>query len=164
MRRPLLVAFRRNEIYVVCAVIAVLFVVAMGSVAWMLRYSFTASPYETVSEKDLENVFATGYVRFREDDGTPYLKVEVHNGTLWWIKKLEFTFDGVIYSLSDSDAFRPLHFGALRCVLEKAPPKDGQREYDLTIVKAYGYPPGNRHIKNKSQRTVHDIRLLSFLK
>ena len=134
-------ALRRHEIYVVAAVIGVVFVAAMGIVAWLLRSSIVTPPYESLSNTDLKKVFATGYLRFREDDGTPYLKVEVHNGTLWWIKKVEFDFDGISYTLRDSEAFRPLHFGALRCILKNAPAARESIEYDLAIRKAYGYPP-----------------------
>ncbi len=134
-------ALRRHEIYVVAAVIGVVFVAATGVVAWMLRSSIVTPPYESLSGPDLQKVFATGYLRYREDDGTPYLKVEIHNGTLWWIKKVEFDFHGTRYALRDSDAFRPLHFGALRCMLKSAPPAKGSIEYDLPVVKAYGYPP-----------------------
>ena len=70
-----------------------------------------------------------------------YLKIELHNGTLWWIKRVEFEFDGVHYVLRDADAFRPLHFGALRCNLRKVPPGPEQIEYDLKIIRAAGYPP-----------------------
>jgi hypothetical protein len=142
MKRRLIVLFRRNETYVVAAVIGAVFVAAMVIVTVLLTNSITAAPYQTLAEPELKRVFATGYLRFREDDGTPYLKVELHNGTLWWIKKVEFTFDGILYTLSDTDAFRPLHFGALRCSLKKQPPKADQIEYDLRISKASGYPPG----------------------
>jgi len=141
MTKRFLKALRRNEIYVVATVIGVVFVAATGIVAWLLRSSIVTPPHEALSSTDLKKVFATGYLRFREDGGTPYLKVELHNGTLWWIKKVEFDFDGIRYSLRDSDAFRPLHFGALRCTLKTVPSVKGSIEYDLPIVKAYGYPP-----------------------
>lgn len=141
MRRRLLATLRRNEIYVGAAIIGIVFMAAMAMVAMLLRSSMSESPYQALASKDLTKVFATGYLRFREDDGTPYLKMEVHNGTLWWIKKVEFDFDGIRYTLRDSDAFRPLHFGALRCPLDKAPRSRDHVEYDVTIVQAYGYPP-----------------------
>lgn len=141
MKKRILAALRRHEIYLVAAVIAVVFVAAMGIVAWLLRSSIVTPPYEALKERDLKRVFATAYLRFREDDGTPYLKVELHNGTLWWIKKIEFDFEGERYTLRDADAFRPLHFGALRCALKKKPSAQGSAEYDLRIVKASGYRP-----------------------
>jgi hypothetical protein len=141
MKKKLFEAFRRNEIYVVATVIGVVFVAAMASVAWLLRSSIVAPPYETLAQNDLKKVFATGYLRFREDDKTPYLKLELHNGTLWWIKEVEFEFDGARYSARDADAFRPLHFGAVRCTLKNPPPAPARIEYDLRIDKAYGYPP-----------------------
>jgi hypothetical protein len=140
MRRRLFASLRRNEIYVGAAIIGIVFVAAMAMVAVLLRSSMSESPYQALAARDLKKVFATGYLRFREDDGTPYLKLEVHNGTLWWIKKLQFDFDGIRYTLRDSDAFRPLHFGALRCPLEKAP-RSTAHEYDVTVTQAYGYPP-----------------------
>jgi hypothetical protein len=141
MRKRLLATFRRNEIYLVAAVIGIVLMAAMGIVAWVLQSSVATPPYETLGATDLKSVFATGYLRFREDDGTPYLKVELHNGTLWWIKKIEFNFNGTRYVVRDSEAFRPLHFGAVRCVLKKAPPGPEQIDYDLNIIKASGYPP-----------------------
>jgi nitrate reductase NapE component len=141
MRKRLLVAFKRHEIVVVATVISVVFVTAMGWVAWMLRSSIATPPYETMQAGELERIFATGYLRFREDGGSPYLKVELHNGTLWWIKKLEFEFDGNRYALRDSEAFRPLHTGALRCDLKKVPEAVAQIEFDLKILVASGYPP-----------------------
>ncbi|MFH1116198.1 MAG: hypothetical protein V1792_19985 [Pseudomonadota bacterium] len=147
-------ALRRHEIYVAAAVIAVVFVAATGVVAWMLRSSFVTPPYESLSGRDLQKVFATGYLRFREDDGTPYLKLEIHNGTLWWIKKVEFDFDGTRYALRDSDAFRPLHFGALRCVVKTVPRGKGSIEYDLPIVKAYGYPPAQVQWNRASEKVA----------
>ena len=149
MRKRFLQVLRRNEIYVVAIVIGIVFVAAMGIVAWLLRNSTVTPPYESLGKEDLKKVFATGYLRFREDDGTPYLKVELHNGTLWWIKKVEFDFDGVRYSLRDSEAFRPLHFGALRCILKTVPASMGRVEYDVPILKAYGYPPA-RIRRNRS--------------
>jgi hypothetical protein len=143
MRKKILVAFKRHEIVIVATVIGVVFMAAMGCVAWTLRNSIATPPYENLRGSDLDRIFATGYLRFREDDGTPYLKVELHNGTLWWIKKVEFDFDGVRYALRDADAFRPLHAGALRCNLQKAPGKSGQIEFDLKIASASGYPPAD---------------------
>lgn len=141
MKERLLEILKRNEIYVVAAVIGVVFIVATGIVAWMLKSSISTPPYEALSDADLKRVFATGYLRFREDDGKPYLKIELHNGTLWWLKNVEFEFDGIRYSLRESDAFRPLHFGAVRCPLKKAPQNTERIEYDLRILKASGYPP-----------------------
>lgn len=141
MKKRILAVLRRNEIYLVAAVIGVVFVAAMAMVAVLLRSSIVTPPYEELQDRDLKRVFATAYLRFREDDGTPYLKVEVHNGTLWWIKRVEFDFEGIRYTLGDSDAFRPLHFGALRCTLKKPPSARGSAEYDLNIVKASGYQP-----------------------
>jgi len=141
MKKRLVAAFKRNEIYVVSTVIGVVFVAAMVLVAWMLQTSIVTPPYEALAEADLKQVFATAYLRHREDDGTAYLKVEIHNGTLWWIKRVEFDFDGVLYTLRDSDAFRPLHFAALRCNLRKNPASAEQIEYDLRIAAAAGYPP-----------------------
>jgi hypothetical protein len=149
---------KRHEIYVVAAVIGVVFVTAMGTVAWMLRSSIVGTPYESLSGRDLKSVFATGYLRYREDDGTPYLKVEIHNGTLWWIKKVEFDFDGTRYALSDADAFRPLHFGARRCLLKRKPAPGVSREYDLRILKAYGYPPAELEWKRKARKLASDSR------
>ncbi len=143
MRRRLTVFIKKNEIYVVAAIISVVFRSAMGFVAWLLRDSMAASPYQTLDSADLKSVFATAYLRYREDDKTPYLKVELHNGTLWWIKKVEFDFDNKIYLLKDPEAFRPLHLGAVRCELKKAPSTVEQIEYDLRILKAYGYPPAH---------------------
>jgi hypothetical protein len=141
MRKRLLATFRRNEIYLVAAVIGIVLMAAMGIVAWVLQSSVATPPYEALGNNDLKSVFATGYLRFREDDGTPYLKVELHNGTLWWIKKIEFNFDGTRYTVRDSDAFRPLHFGAVRCMIKKAPAGPEKIDYDLNIIKASGYPP-----------------------
>lgn len=147
MKKAIFSAFRRYEVYVVTTIIAVVFVTAMGIVALLLRSSMVTPPYEALSESDLQQVFATAYLRFREDDGTPYFKVELHNGTLWWIKKVEFEFEGARYMLRESDAFRPLHLGAVRCVL-KRPPKDrNQIEYDLKILAAYGYSPSQTGAK-----------------
>lgn len=164
MKKRILAALRRHEIYLVAAVIGIVFVAAMGIVAWLLRSSIVTPPYEELKDRDLKRVFATAYLRFREEDGTPYLKVEVHNGTLWWIKKLEFSFEGIQYTLRDSDAFRPLHFGALRCNLKKPPTTHESAEYDLKILRASGYRPpqvrwnegiemiagGNRPVRNKN--------------
>ena len=159
MRKRFLAAFRRHEIYLVAGVIGIVFAVAMGLVAWLLRSSIVTPPYESLSDADLKRVFATAYLRFREDNGQPYLKVELHNGTLWWIKRAEFEFEGVRYVLRDSDAFRPLHFGALRCDLKKVPNGPDQIEYDLRITGAAGYPPaqvqqgqGTKKVAGKSAK------------
>ena len=152
MRKKLFDTFKRNEIYVVSIVIAVVVVASMAVVAWMLRNSILASPHEALAPQDLKALYATGYLRFREDDGTPYLKVEVHNGTLWWIRRVEFEFDGVGYSLSDPHAFRPLRFGALRCELKKAPTDTSVREYDLSIIRAFGYPPAKYKADEKARK------------
>jgi hypothetical protein len=153
MRSRLIAAFKRYEIYLVAAIIGVVFTAAMGIVALLLRSSIIAPPLASLAGADLKRVFATAYLRFREDDSTPYLKVEVHNGTLWWIKKVDFDFDGVRYTLRDSEAFRPLHFGALRCVLKKTPNNTEQIEYDLRILSASGYPPA-RVQEDRSSRKV----------
>lgn len=141
MKHRFIAAFKRHEPYVVATVIALVFVAAMGIVAFLLQGSIVTPPYESLSDHDLKQVFVTAYLRFREDDGTPYLKVELHNGTLWWIKKLEFDFEGVRYILRESDSFRPLHFGAARCSLKKPPLTRSRVEYDMKIFKAYGYAP-----------------------
>lgn len=154
MRRRFFALLRRNEIYVGAAIIGIVFVAAMAIVALVLRSSISESPYQTVCASDLRKVFATGYLRFREDDGAPYLKMEVHNGTLWWIKKLEFDFEGIRYTLRDADAFRPLHSAALRCELEKAPRSRDQIEYDVTIARAYGYPPAEHLKRDTYQRAA----------
>ncbi len=157
MRRRLAASFRRNEIYLVAAIIAVVFLSAMGVVAWLLQNSMVATPYEALDTSDLNRVFATAYLRFREDDNSPYLKIELHNGTLWWIKKVEFKFDGIAYILKDPEAFRPLHLGAVRCVLKKPPADAKQIEYDIRIQRAYGYPPAHvqwpRNFKNFARAT-----------
>lgn len=158
MRKRLLATFRRNEIYLVSSVIAIVFVAAMGIVAWMLRSSVTTPPYETLSDADLKSVFATGYLRFREDDGTAYLKLELHNGTLWWIKKVEFDFDGTRYTVRDSDAFRPLHLGAVRCNLKKSPTGPEQIDYDLRIDNASGYPPAQVQWERSVKRVAVEPR------
>jgi hypothetical protein len=158
MKKTLLASFRRNEIYVVATVIGVVFVAAMGLVALMLRSSMSPPPYEALTKEDLKRVFATAYLRYREDDGSPYLKVEMHNGTLWWIKKVEYEFEGQRYSLADADAFQPLHFGALRATLKKAPPVTGTREYDLKILNAYGYPPASVQLKRTSRALARNSR------
>lgn len=154
MRKKLLDMFKRNEIYVVSVIIAVVFVAAMAVVAWMLRTSILTPPYEELTQKDLKRIYATAYLRFREDDGTPYLKVELHNGTLWWVKKIEFSFDGTHYALTDPYAFRPLRFGALRCILKQAPPNPSIKEYDLNIAKAFGYPPAKDHPRQRSKKVA----------
>jgi len=141
MKKRFLATFRRHELYVVATVIGVVFVAAMAVVAWLLRTSIVTPPYETLGEAELRKVFATGYLRFREDNGKPYLKVELHNGTLWWIKKIEFDFNGARYTLREPDAFRPLHFGAIRCGLKATPRLPQHIEYDLRIDSAAGYPP-----------------------
>ncbi len=151
MRRRLAASLKRNEIYVVAAIIAVVFLSAMGVVAWLLQNSMVATPYEALDVSDLNSVFATAYVRFREDDSTPYLKIELHNGSLWWIKKVAFNFDGIAYLLKDAEAFRPLHLGAVRCALKKPPSDTKQIEYDIKIERAYGYPPANAHWPRNSK-------------
>ena len=158
MRKRILVAFRRHETVIVATVIGVVLVGAMISVALTLRNSIATPPYENLLATDLDHVFATGYLRFREDDGTPYLKVELHNGTLWWIKKAEFDFDGTHYAIRDSDAFRPLHAGALRCILKKAPDTRGQIEYDLKILTASGYPPADVHWGRHKRSIAGDVK------
>lgn len=158
MRKRLLATFRRNEIYVVAAVIGIVFMTAMGIVAWVLQSSVTTVPYETLGDADLKSVFATGYLRFREDDGTPYLKVELHNGTLWWIKKVEFDFDGTRYIVRDADAFRPLHFGAVRCNLKTTPTGPEHTDYDLSIVKASGYPPAQVQWERNAKKIAGEPR------
>jgi hypothetical protein len=143
MKRDRAAVFRRNEIYVVATIIGVVFVGAMVMVGWLLKSSITPASYEALSKEDLKSVFATAYLRHREDDGKPYLKVECHNGTLWWIRKLTFQFDGEQYTVSDPQAFRPLHLGAVRCPLKKDPPPSDTREYTLLIAQALGYPPAS---------------------
>jgi len=143
MKGDLAAALRRNEIYVVATVVGVVFVAAMAMVGWLLKSSINPTSYEALSGNDLKSVFATAYLRHREDDGRPYLKVEVHNGTLWWIRKVTFQFDGETYTLSDAQAFRPLHFGAVRCPLRKDPPRSDTREYTLSVAEAFGYPPAS---------------------
>jgi hypothetical protein len=134
-------SLRRHEAYVMSITIALVFAMAMGVVAWMLRNSAGMPSYEPVPETALEKLYVTAYLRHREDDGSPYLKVEVHNATLWWIKKIEFTFQGIRYTLGDGNAFQPLHFGSLRCNLIEEPPRPFRIDYDLNIDRAYGYPP-----------------------
>ncbi len=141
MRKRFMSAFRRNETYVVACVIGIVFLAAMFVVGLLLKKSISTPPYETLKDSDLKRVFVTSYLRFREDDGSPYLKVELHNGSLWWIKNLEFNFDGLSYSLRDSEAFKPLHFGAVRCPLRKHPTVTNQIEFDIKVSKASGYPP-----------------------
>jgi hypothetical protein len=158
MKKELLASFRRNEIYVVATVIGVVFVAAMGLVAWMLRSSMSTPPYEALKAEDLKRVFATAYLRYREDDGSPYLKVETHNGTLWWIKKIEYEFAGHRYTLTDADAFQPLHFGALRSTLKKPPPVTDAREFDLKILNAYGYPPAAVQLKRTARAVARNSR------
>lgn len=156
MKTELPAVFRRHETSLVTLVIGVVFVAAMAIVAWMLRDSMVAPPYEALSDNDLKRVFATGFLRYREGDGTSYLKVEVHNGTMWWIKKFEFDFDGIRYSLKDDDAFRPLRFGAVRCPLRKDPPLSATREFDLRVVKAFGYPPAEIQWGGKTENIARD--------
>lgn len=156
MRAALLSAFKRYEMYVVTTIIGVVFVAAMAIVAWMLRGSLMAHPYEALSDADLKGVHATAYLRYREDDGEAYLKVELHNGTMWWIKKVEFEFDGLPYMVKDSDAFRPLYLGAVRCTLKKAPSSAASREFDLIISKAFGYPPADLRWQERSKQLARD--------
>lgn len=158
MRRKLFAAFKRHEIYLVAAVIGVVFVSAMGVVAMLLKSSIVTPPYETLSDAELKRVFATGYLRYREDDGSPYLKVELHNGTMWWIKKVEFDFDGIRYTLWDSEAFRPLHFGAVRCNLKKAPVGSEHNDYDLRIRKASGYPPAQMEAQRNAKKIAGEAK------
>ncbi|MEW6350025.1 MAG: hypothetical protein AB1646_13245 [Thermodesulfobacteriota bacterium] len=152
MNRRFLAFFKRREIYLIPALIGIVFIGASATVAWLLRNSIVPPPYEAMTLKELKDVFACGYLRFREDDGTPYLKVEIHNGTLWWIKKVEFDFDGTHYILNDRGAFRPLHFGAQRCVLKTPPSGERQIVYDLKLVKAFGYPPAQARWERKARR------------
>jgi hypothetical protein len=154
MKKRIIAAFRRNEIYVVAGIIGVVFLAAMCVVGFQLRNSVSGLAYETLTEPDLKRVFATGYLRFREDNGAPYLKVELHNGTMWWIKDAEFEFDGSRYSVQDGDAFRPLHFGAVRCNLKARPPHSEQIEYDLKILKAAGYPPARMPNNGKEANKI----------
>jgi hypothetical protein len=154
MNRRFLAYFNRNETFLVPLLIGIVFIGASVTVAWLLRNSIVPPPYEAMTLKELKNVFASGYLRFREDDGTPYLKVEIHNGTLWWIKKVELEFDGIAYTLNDRGAFRPLHFGAERCVLKKAPSGERQIVYDLKITRAYGYPPAQARWEKKTRQVA----------
>ncbi len=158
MRKRFIATLKRHEIYVVAAVIGVVFLSAMGIVAWVLQTSMGSTPYESLNGSDLTRIFATGYLRFREDDRTPYLKVELHNGTLWWIKKIEFDFDGVRYTLKDPDQFRPLRLGAVRCSLKKPPSLSDQIEFDLRILKAYGYPPANHPSAEHSRKLLGSLQ------
>lgn len=158
-RTRILRTIKRYEIEVVAVIIGAVFVAAMGIVAWALRSSLVPPPYEALSPPDLSRVHASANLRFREDDGTPYLKVEVYNGTLWWIKKLEFEFDGEIHVLSDADAFRPLHQGALRCLLKRHPRVEGQIEFDLKIVRAFGYPPGRPNGDQAKKRAATESKI-----
>jgi hypothetical protein len=158
MNKRLIAVVKRYEVYVVAGVIGVVFVAAMCVLGWFLRTSVSVTAYETLEENDLKRVFATGYLRFREDDGAPYLKVELHNGTLWWIKQVEFDFDGVHYSLKDPEAFRPLHFGAVRCSLSKRPIHAEKVEIDLRIAKAFGYPPADARREKAPDKIAEDSR------
>jgi hypothetical protein len=135
------------------------FAAAMGVVAWTLQSSIVTPPYESLGESDLKRVFATGYLRFREDDKTPYLKLELHNGTLWWIKRIEFEFEGNNYVLREADAFRPLHFGAVRCPLKKLTKPLNQIEFDIKLLKASGYPPAQVQLDRKSQKFAGDAKV-----
>lgn len=136
---------KENELYIVSVIIGLVFVSAMAMVAWMFRTSIAPPPYQEMAEDDLQKVFATGYLRFREDDGSPYLKIEFHNSGQWWIRKIQFKFNNKKYTLVDPDVFRPLSFGAMRCNLEHAPKGDkAGAEYDINIEKAYGYPPAGQ--------------------
>ncbi len=141
MKRTLFKVLKRNEIYIVAITIAGVFISAMLVVGFLLRDSLVAQPYEVLGKEDLNRVFATGYLRFKEDNGNPYLKVELHNGTLWWIKSVDLEFAGKTYSLGDANAFKPLHFGAVRLELSDAPQRKNSTEYDLKILSAAGYPP-----------------------
>ncbi|AFM26381.1 hypothetical protein [Desulfomonile tiedjei] len=152
MRKRWIETLRRHELYLVTSVIGIVFVSAMALVAWMLQSSIVTPPYEALNESDLRKVFATAYLRFREDDRSPYLKVELHNGTLWWIKRVEFDFEGLKYSLRENDAFRPLHFGAVRCPLRKVPQVTDRIEFDLKITKASGYPPAQVQWERESRK------------
>ena len=158
MKKRCIAALKRYELYVVSTVIGLVFIAAMGIVAWMLQSSIVTPPYEALTDKDMKRVFATAYLRFREDDRSPYLKVEVHNGTLWWIKKVEFDFDGITYALRESDAFRPLHFGAVRCPLKKSPSQFEQIEFDIKLSKASGYPPAQEQLDRESKQMAVDSR------
>jgi hypothetical protein len=158
MKKRLTAAFKRHEIYIVASVIGVVFVSAMGIVGVLLKNSMVTPPYETLAPADLKQVFATGYLRFREDDGAPYLKVELHNGTLWWIKRAEFNFEGVHYSLKNPEAFGPLHFGAVRCNLKKPPKCSKPVDYDLKIVKAAGYPPAQVQWERNAKKFAAESR------
>jgi hypothetical protein len=149
--------FKRYEIYVVAAIVGTVFLAAMFVVTVLLRTSLVTPPYESMGESDLRRVFATGYMRHREDDGTPYLKVEVHNGSLWWIKKLEFDLAGSKYSIRDSYSFRPLHSGALRCELKSIPEQSGRIEFDLKILRAYGYPPARVASEDASNKIAGEL-------
>lgn len=141
MKRSLFTALKRNEIYIVAITIAGVFISALLVVGFLLRDSLVAQPYEALGKEDLSRVFATGYLRFKEDNGSPYLKVELHNGTLWWIKSVDLEFAGKTYSLTDTSAFKPLHFGAVRLDLSESPQRKSSTEYDLKILNAAGYPP-----------------------
>jgi hypothetical protein len=152
MRKRWIEILKRHELYLVTSVIGIVFVSAMALVAWMLQSSIVTPPYEALNENDLRKVFATAYLRFREDDRSPYLKVELHNGTLWWIKRVEFDFEGLKYSLKETDAFRPLHFGAVRCPLKKVPHISDRIEFDLKITKASGYPPAQVQWEKESRK------------
>jgi hypothetical protein len=159
MDRKLWDFIKDNELYFVSIIMGIIFISAMAMVAWMFRTSIAPPPYQEMSGEALENVFATGYLRFREDNGEPYLKVEVHNGGQWWIRKINFKFNGKSRALVDPEIFRPLSFGAMRLILDKAPEgaKAGQ-EYDIKITRAFGYPPaaqtldGRRHVADNDHK------------
>ena len=161
MKRDLAAVLRRNEIYVVATIICVVFVAAMAMVGWLLKSSINPASYEALSKDDLKSVFATAYLRHREDDGKPYLKVECHNGTLWWIRKITFQFGGEPYTVSDPHAFRPLHFGAVRCPLRKDPPPSDTREYTLSIAQALGYPPASVQWNRSIGKIARESRALA---
>jgi hypothetical protein len=159
MKRRCIAALKRYELYVVSTIIGLVFAAAMGVVAWTLQSSIVTPPYEILSDKDMKRVFATGYLRFREDDQSPYLKLELHNGTLWWIKKIEFEFEGTNYMLREADAFRPLHFGAVRCPLKKITKPSNQIEFDIKLLKASGYPPAQAQLDRTAQKFAVDSKL-----
>lgn len=158
MTGGLTAALRRNEIYVVAVVIGVVFAAAMAMLGWLLKSSVNPASYEALSRDDLKSVFATAYLRHREDDGKAYLKVELHNGTLWWIRKVTFQFDGEPYTVSDAQAFRPLHSGAVRCPLRKDPTPSETREYTLSISEALGYPPASIQWTRSTDKIARDSR------
>jgi hypothetical protein len=144
MKRKVSTIIKEHELYVVSIIIGLIFIGAMAMVAWMFRTSIAPPPYQELADEDLQKVFATGYLRFREDNGVPYLKIEVHNGGQWWIRKIQFDFNGRKRTLVDPEIFKPLSFGAMRLILEEAPPDaNAGQEYDINIKKAFGYPPAD---------------------